>query len=236
MKKKSLIYILLFFVCRLSASELSFEVLSLEDVQLVTEVVANSFTRKPGCPMTRYRLISKEDFIQFATEICREGAKSNLSMVAKQRATGKIVGALITLPHGVMPESQEFAEEKFLPILSLLDEIDKGFEPIHSAHHFFLAVDPDFQRRKVGKNLLLKSDERLSALGYLSVYAEAATPISQRIFSQFGYQIVKEIMYETYASGPYYPFQGIERFCGDSLGLSGPLSCKLVLKQLASTP
>lgn len=234
MKKNFSVFFFCLLFCQMFAEEISIRVLDpKEDVQAAS-IVASAFIEKPGCPMTRFQAITPREFVQFATQICYEGALSGLSMAAVEESTGKIVGVLITLPGGLDLELTEFDEEKFSPILTLLDEIDSELNLQNSAHHFFLAVEPSFQKKQIGRKLLEKSDENLIRKGYLYAYAEAATPMSQKLFKRFGYRTEREIAYEGHKEGDACPFRGIEAFYMGEDRLDSPLSCKLVIRSLLS--
>lgn len=223
MKKKWLIALVLILALQTkgTAEEIEFRTFKKTDTQETATIIAQAFIQKPGCPMTRFQRVTEEEFIQFSGQICEVASIYELSFVAVDG--DKIVGALITLPGHVDIEPNVYNRDKFSPILHLLGDLDEGFFLDRGAHHLFLAVHPDFQQKQIGRKLLEKSDQELKSKGFPFSFAEAATPMSQKLFRKLGYITEKEIFYETYGENGQFFFGGIETFYE-----ANQLSCKLV--------
>ncbi len=200
------------------------------DEQSVTQAIHCLTTTFPAYePMTKCLGISQEVFYDFAEMFVQKTVRDNLSIAAKDRWTGKLLGCQISEDfHGEPPAKLNRLYPGFEPILALLDTLDSIYRITHHTHQnelyeFMMGVYPEYKGRNIGYNLLKVSHMLGRMKGFTGAIAEVTGPISQRIFiEKHNYHVLEEIEYKR------FNFHG--RTCFE--GIADCATCKLVYKEL----
>jgi GNAT superfamily N-acetyltransferase len=147
-----------------------------------------------------------------------------LTVLARDQATGQVIGALITDDlASTPPEAFEHLGEKFGPILALLDALDaqykQGINPRvgEYLHLFMIAVMHQRTSKKVAQNLIRACLENGLRKGYKTAVTEATGVISQHVFRRCGFVDRLEIPYKTFTYQGSRVFASIEGHTGTIL-------------------
>lgn len=97
-----------------------FDIHALDDMAVV---IAEAFARYE--PMAVIQGVSREELVDFVKLFGPKAAKEELSVLARDRETGQVIGAMLADDFAsAPPEGIEHTSETFGPILGLLDESD----------------------------------------------------------------------------------------------------------------
>lgn len=202
------------------------------DEQSVTQAIHCLITTFPDNePMTKSLGISQDAFQDLAEIFVRKTAIDGLSIAAKDRWTGKLLGCQISEDfEGEPPGGLEHLHSDFNPILALLNTLDSHYKSSHLIfpnellHEFMMGVYPEHKGRNIGYNLLKASHILGRMKGFKGAIAEVTGPISQRIFvDKHHYQVLKEIKYHQFKFHGNACFKGIGEYA----------ACQLVYKDLS---
>ena len=139
--------------------------------------------------------LSPSEFEPFVRALCPRAAAEALTVVARTRETGEIVGALLTedsAPHS--PETFRRLSPKFGPIFDLLGQLETEYRagraprPGEAAHLFLLGVDARFGGRGIAQGLVTAVLAHASARGYRVAVTEATNRRSQHVFRKLGFR------------------------------------------------
>lgn len=175
-----------------------------EDTDEMGGLLAESFTRHD--PPAVAVGLTAEEFEAFVSLWSSAAAADGLTIVARDVATHRLAGALLTDDAAAPPpEGLDGVSEKFDPILDLLGHLDteyrtdRAIEPGRYLHLFLLGVAEQFTRRKIGQHLVAVCLANGADRGYTTAVTEATNPVSQHIFGQLGFR--------TRAAGSYRDYR-----------------------------
>jgi ribosomal protein S18 acetylase RimI-like enzyme len=195
-------------------SGIEYRVCQADDTAEIGRLLAETFTKHD--PPAIAVGITPDEFEASIAPWLPGAAVDGLTIIARDRATGQIAGALLTEDAAAAPpEGVEALSEKLEPILDLLGQIDAEYrdgEAIVSGeflHLFFLGVADQFTRRGIGLELVAACLRNGAAKGYTSAVTEATNPISQHIFRELGFKKRAERSYADYRFGGSAVFASI---------------------------
>ncbi len=165
--------------------------------------------------------LTPDEFEAFVTLWFPGAGADGLTIIARDRGTGQIAGALLTDDAAAPPpQGIEGLSEKLDPIFDLLGQIDTDYRdgrtilPGQYLHLFLLGVAEQFTRRGIGRELVAACLRNGAAKGYTSAVTEATNPISQHIFRELGFEIQAERSYGEYRFGGSAVFASIAEHGG----------------------
>jgi hypothetical protein len=107
--------------------EIIYETLSMKDLKETIACVVDVFPRAE--PMTKAMEITSDEFYPFAEIYCKKAIREGLSLVTRDKATGNVIGFLISENlASEPPDGIRTINEKFLPIIKLLDGLDENYK------------------------------------------------------------------------------------------------------------
>jgi ribosomal protein S18 acetylase RimI-like enzyme len=198
-----------------------------EMARLLGEVFAQ---RDPPAVATGLTPAEFETFVQL---FCPKAVSESLTIVAREAATGAMIGALLTEDSAsAPPDGIDRLSPKFDPIFDILGQLDAEYrrgEAVHpgeSMHLFLLGVAQGFAGKGVAQRLVSECLANGARKGYRVAVTEATNKTSQHVFRKQGFI---ERVRRSYAG---------HRFEGQALFQSiaehgGPI---LMDKRLAGTP
>lgn len=155
------------------------------------------------------------------------GAKSiseNLSMVARSIDTGKIIGVALAHDFG-MPPSDEIEPliPTFAPLLAFLEQLEDQYLATRSiaagefVHVFMIAVDEAWSGKGIAQQLLQNCIRNSASQGYDTIFTEATSDVSRRVFRNIGFAEQHFAGYENFEFQGTHPFASIKEHNGCAL-------------------
>ncbi len=181
-----------------------FEILQENDIEQTIICVIETFSR--GEPMAKSLGITSNEYHFFAEIVCKKAVKDGLSIVAKDKATGKVIGFcisedLISEP----PEGIEKVNAKFHPILALLTSLDEKYITSHKVekgqifHLYMAGVSESYKNRNIATMLLAESLKLAKLKNFSGAIAEATGLVSQHIIrDKLGFEEKDVIKYKSF--------------------------------------
>jgi ribosomal protein S18 acetylase RimI-like enzyme len=180
-----------------------YELFDIFDLDDVAATIADVFSAYE--PMAVTQNVSQGEMINLIKVQGSKAAQESLTIVAKSKEEGKVIGVLLCDDFAaVMPENISAASERLSPILALLDELDTQYKRGKSVHlnqylHLsMLAVRPQHKGKKIAQNLVEISLKNGIKRGYQKTVAAATGTISQHIFKKFNFVDQIIIPYKTF--------------------------------------
>jgi len=138
--------------------------------------------------------LTSADFEHFVRLLCPKAAEEGLSIVARARETGEMVGALLAEDSAtIMPEGMATLSPRFDPIFDILGQLDaeyrKGEPPRKGEclHLFLLGVARTHAGRGIGHGLVEACLKHAAPKGFHIAVTEATNSTSQHIFRKQGF-------------------------------------------------
>jgi len=208
-----------------------YEVFSMEDAVGFTAVVTEAFTGYE--PMSLAMGIPFDVFYGFMGGLAVKAAEEGLSVIARDIASGKVVGALVNEDLMSPPaETPNPLDSRFNPIFTLLGELTEYYRDSHDfqlgecLHVFMIGVTHDYKGRSLSSHLISHSLKNARNKGFRAVCTEATGRISQHIFGKkFGFHELKKTEYKTFVYNGEQIFRNIKDHWGAYLmerGLAEP--------------
>jgi GNAT superfamily N-acetyltransferase len=186
-----------------------------DGIRYTALLVASVFTDGAE-PVTRALGVGFRDFDRCVRLLLPKFDREGLSVVARDSATGLVVGAQMNDDMGTEIPDLSAACEGLSPALALLDELDRRYfgghavAPNHCAHFFFTAVSARYRGHQIASQLLELSLAIALNKGYRKAVAEATGLVSQTILRRAGFESCVEIPYLEFVHEGRRPFQGIK--------------------------
>ena len=196
------------------ASGFRYAVCRSEDLAEMRQLLAEAFTRRD--PLAAVVGLTSREFEHFVEIVSQTALSDQLTIVAREAASGKMAGALL-------------ADDAAAPAPSDLDRISKKFDPIHGLlaeleekyrfgrtvasgdylHLFLLGVSDRFAGRGIGQQLVRACLANGAALGFRMAVTEATNPVSQHIFAKSGFATRAQVAYADYETGGVTVFASV---------------------------
>lgn len=181
-----------------------YEILQENDIEQTIACVIETFSI--GEPMAKSLGITPDEYHSFAEIVCKKAVKDGLSIVAKDKATSKVIGFsisedLVSEP----PERIEKINVKFHPILALLTILDEKYKKSHKVekgqifHLYMVGVSESCKNRNIATVLLNESLKLAKLKNFSGAIAEATGLVSQHIIrDKLGFEEKFEIEYKSF--------------------------------------
>jgi len=188
----------------------TYEIFDLQFTDEVAAVVAEAFTRYD--PLAVSQNIPLANLTKFVGSLGPILAQEELTVIAKDKNTNVIIGAMITHDFATaLPGDGEG------PINTILNALDQQYMKTRTIifgeylHLFMLAVADQYSGRQVAQNLVEVCLENGIKKGYEVAVTEATGLISQHIFrSKSGFVERYEIQYKSFVYQDKKPFESID--------------------------
>lgn len=149
--------------------------------------------------------LSFREFEGFLQLFAPDDVAAELTIVARDKDTGKLAGVLLTDDFALPPTLDAVQiSPKFLPILSMLEALDEQFRRGRTIsageylHLFMLAVDRQFAGCGIAQGMVAACLENGLRKGYRGAVTEATGKISQRVFRKHGFVDRFSVAYQAF--------------------------------------
>jgi GNAT superfamily N-acetyltransferase len=191
------------------------EVLKREHLDGAIDLVARAFSSDE--PMGAAVGLSTSDIQRFLGLVASRIVEDGLSIVARDADSGELAGALIADDFASpLPIEPEKLSPAFLPIFSLLGELDERyahgttFSAGECLHLFMLATDRRYRGRGVAHRLVGGCVENGIRKGHRHGVTEATGTISQHTFRKAGFVERFRVSYADFRCDDRAPFASIQ--------------------------
>jgi|SRR5919199_519062 ribosomal protein S18 acetylase RimI-like enzyme len=160
---------------------------------------------------TNFELITKALKISFAElhsvvlPICKKAVDDELSIIAKGKETGEVVGFIISEDFiTVSLEAQENIDKKFEAYFYLLSELEENYRSRHPVkarqvlHISLLGVQEKYTKKNIATTLVRENLSLAKHHNFETAIAEATAAVSQHIFRNLGFTEEFAIEYKSY--------------------------------------
>lgn len=162
------------------------------DVEETTAFLAATFSRAE--PMGAALGLPPEVVRQVVSVFAPRAVEDGLTLVARDAATGELVGALLARDFAAPPpEGIGTVDRRFRPIAALLEKLDAGYRegrsmrPGEYLHLAMLGVSPAAEGRSVGQSLVELCLENGARRGFRTAVTEATGRASQHVCRKHGF-------------------------------------------------
>ncbi|BAY93257.1 MULTISPECIES: GNAT family N-acetyltransferase [unclassified Tolypothrix] len=184
-------------------SEILFQVMQPNDIEETVICISQIFSSFE--PMAKALKISFNELYPFALSVCQKAVDEKISIVAKDRKTGKVVGFIISEDFiTVYPESLEGIDHKFEYIFSLLSELGENYRRTHAftagqvLHISMLGVQEKYTKRHIATTLIRENLKLAKHHKFEIAVTEATGVASQHIFRKLRFTEEFAIEYKSY--------------------------------------
>ena len=173
--------------------EIIYKTLQANDLEQTISCMVNTFPEAE--PMTKALGITLNEFFSFAELFCKKAVNEGLSLIAKENKMGKVVAFSIAVDFtGGPPEGIEKINEKFHPLMALLNDLDEEYKKANRVdkgdflHLFMIGACGPYRNRKIVTTLVEKHLRFAKAKKFSGAIAEVTGPISRHILvDKFGF-------------------------------------------------
>lgn len=196
--------------------EIIFEMLAIKDLEETIACIVDVFPRAE--PMTKAMEITSDEFYPFAEIYCKKAVREGLSLVARDKATGNVIGFLISEnlasepPNGI-----ETINEKLLPIIKLLDGLDENYKEEalelnerNILRLFMVGVSKHYEGLNLATTLIEKNLKLAAQKSYSRAIGEATNSVTQHILrDKLGFDEKFSIKYKSYTYNGKQVFKNV---------------------------
>jgi ribosomal protein S18 acetylase RimI-like enzyme len=179
-----------------------YEILQKKDLEETTLLLSEIFTG--GEPSVRYFGITATEYYYFAQLFCKKGVEEGLSIIAKDKDTGKIVAFLLSEDFdSSAPEGIEKIDRKIAIDMAIVDAIEEDAkankkEGERRFHIFFGGTENDYGNKGIMTTLIDESIKLAKRKKFTNIIAEPTGLATQHIFKKFGFEQQKMIEYKKF--------------------------------------
>ncbi len=196
-------------------NEILFQTMKTSDIEETATCISQVFS---SCETTTKALkISFNEFYQFALPVCQKAANEKISIIAKDRKTGEIVGFIISEDFtAIEPDPPKDIDDKFEAVFSLLSKLEENYRICHPVkagqvlHIFMLGVQEKYTKRHIATTLVKENLNLAKHHNFEIAIAEATGVVSQQIFRNLGFTEEFAIEYKSYKFNGKPSFSSIE--------------------------
>jgi ribosomal protein S18 acetylase RimI-like enzyme len=217
----------------MNSPPIGYTIFTADNAGAMARLLAETFCRRD--PPAVAAGLTAPDFEAFVQLLCPKAAAERLTILARDAATGELLGALLVEDSAsAMPNGIDTLSSKFDPIFDILGELDAGYRagrtphPGESIHLFLLGVSETAAGRGVAQGLVTACLEHGARRGYRLAVAEATNTVSQHIFRKLGFT---ERVRASYAD---HRFEGRAVFASIA-GQGGPILMDKIIGSRPST-
>jgi ribosomal protein S18 acetylase RimI-like enzyme len=160
--------------------------------------------------------VTAAEFAEFVRLFAPRAVDRGLTFVARDAATGEMVGALLADDvASELPEGLDRLTPKLEPVFDILGELDEEYRagrtilPGEAVHVFLLGVGREAAGRGLGQRLVEVCLANALGLGYRMAVTEATNKTSQHIFRKLGFAERVRRSYADYRAAGRAPFESI---------------------------
>jgi len=191
--------------------------LSMKNLEETIACIVDVFPRAE--PMTKAVEITSDEFYPFAEIYCKKAIRERLSLIARDMATGNIIGFLISEnlasepPNGI-----ETINEKFLPIIKLLDGLDENYKEEalklnerNILRLFMVGVSKHYEGLNLATTLIEENLKLARQKNFSRAIGEATSSITQHILrDKLGFNEKFSIEYKSYTYNGKHVFKNVK--------------------------
>lgn len=196
------------------SGDIRYGLLEHAEIDGMSELLATVFSHSE--PMAVAAGLTLENVRALVNLYGRRAPGDGLTVIAREEASGKIVGAILNDDFGdPPPDSSTPLPQGFQPIVALLEELDGRYRMLHPGragkilHIFMMAVDPNFGGKGIARSLVELALANGKNRGYERAITEATGKVSQHIFRAHGFIDQVRIAYRDFSFGGTRPFGSI---------------------------
>lgn len=179
-----------------------YEILQEKYLEETIVLLSDIFTK--GEPSVRYFGITPKEYYYFAQIYCKKCTEEGLSIIAKDKDTGKIVAFLLSEDFdSIAPQGIEKIDKKIvidMAIVNAIEEEAKAYkkEGERRFHIFFGGTEKEYVNRGIMTTLIDESIKLAKRKRFTIIIAEATGSATQHIFKKFGFEPKKMIEYKKF--------------------------------------
>lgn len=168
-----------------------YEMLQEKDIDEVAKLLSKAFSR--GEPTVKALKITPEEYYSVADIYCKKAIKEGLSMTARDKNTGKIVGSIINEDFdSPKPEGIEKIHPKVAMDMVLIDILEEDLkankkEGEKRFHLFLGGTDKDYENKHISQALIEESMKLAKDKNFTSIVAEPTGFATQHIIKKLGF-------------------------------------------------
>jgi ribosomal protein S18 acetylase RimI-like enzyme len=197
-------------------SGIIYEVFQVNDIEQTIACIIEAFPR--GEPMAKALGITPDEYYFFAKIVCEKAVNDGLSVVAKDKATGQVIGFCISEDlASEPPEGLEKINVKLHPILALLTSLDEEYKKSHKVekgqifHLYMVGVREPYKSQNIATTLLSENLKLAKLKNFSGAITEATGLVSQRIIrDKLGFNEKFAIEYKSFTYKGENVFKNIE--------------------------
>lgn len=172
--------------------DFEYRVATVADTEEIINLLARVFSESepPAVAMG----LTFGDMKQFLRLITPEIVSILLTVIAREKGSGELAGALLTDDFALSPQFElDQISSRFAPVFSMLEELDERFRagrtisPGEYMHLFMLGVNARFTGAGIAKSMVEACLENGLHKRYRTAVTEATGKISQRVFQKNGF-------------------------------------------------
>lgn len=192
------------YYCRLINKE------NQQELEEVAQIMSDVFTgvqvgeRYISEPMVKYSGIQNESYKDFLFMYLKQIVRDELTVVAIDKKTDRVIGAIISENFNPNAEPPNFEGEltPYIEIMEFITELEHKFihtiensiinkvKPGDFVHIILLGVKSERQKARIAMDLLDLVETIAKEKGYKGLFAEATNFKSQKVFTEFSNYIV----------------------------------------------
>ncbi len=200
----------------------TYDVAMSNDVDDMASFLGDCFSRRePPAVAAGFRANKIAELVK---ALCSNPATVGLSVVARDRRSGELVGAALASDFAVPPpDSVEPLVPIFVPLLAFLEQLDDQYSAIRKIeegrflHLFMIGTTDTRLGQGIAGNLLRTCLRNGQALGFHSAVAEATSGASRALFGKHGFEELFFAGYEEFEFDGERPFESIKEHQGCAL-------------------
>jgi ribosomal protein S18 acetylase RimI-like enzyme len=196
-------------------NEIIFQTMQTNDIEETATCVSQVFSNFE--PMAKFLKLSFNDLYKFALPVCQKAADEKISIIAKDRKNGGVVGFIISEDFiTVHPQYLEDIDNKFIYIFSLLSALNENYRKSHpvkageAIHILMLGVQAQYTKRHIATNLVRENLNLAKHHNFKIAVTEATGVYSQNIFRKLGFTEEFAIEYKSYNFKSQQVFSSLE--------------------------
>jgi ribosomal protein S18 acetylase RimI-like enzyme len=196
-------------------NEIILQTMQPNDIEETATCISQVFSKFE--PIAKALNISFNEFYQLAVPVCQKAAEAEISIIAKDRKTGEIVGFIIAEDFMTIDsEPPEGIDNKFKSVFSLLSELEKNYRSCHPIetkqilHISMLGVQERYTQRYIAKHLVIENLKLAKYHNFDMALTEATAVGSQHLFRKLGFTEEFAIQYKSYKFKGQQIFSSIE--------------------------
>lgn len=184
-------------------TRIDYSVCDTADADAMANLLGEVFSRRD--PPAYAVGLTATEFERFVLLFCPKAVAEGLTLIARSRDNGALVGALLTEDcASPMPEGLDRLSHKFEPVFDILGQLsteywgDRQPRPGESIHLFLLGVAESVVGCGVAQQLVTACLQLGASKGYRLAVTEATNKVSQHIFRKLGFVERARRSYETH--------------------------------------